>query len=69
STSFDPLPSPTPAKLWSVLPPIWNAAIPVDAVIWISSDLICSFSLSALMISRKSTDLPVPADPVINMLS
>lgn len=42
------------------MPPIFAAAIPVEAVTAISR----CFSLHQVMISRRRTDFPVPAEPV-----
>ena len=52
----------TPANAWSVVPPIWQAAAPVLAVIkvlWGGNSVIKRF---------KRYDLPVPALPVKNTL-
>ena len=53
----DSFPSPIPAQEWRVQPPIFTAAIPVDAVIArFCEDLPPKLS----MIARSRTDLPVP---------
>ncbi|KAJ7693689.1 hypothetical protein B0H17DRAFT_932718, partial [Mycena rosella] len=49
-----------PRPAMQVAPPILIAAMPVDAVIPSLSD---AQPPSWLIISRKSTDFPVPADP------
>ncbi|KAJ7022867.1 hypothetical protein C8F04DRAFT_879473, partial [Mycena alexandri] len=60
SVSADSLPSPMPPKEWIVMPPMLQAAMPVDAVMaTASAALLCVF-LSVLMISRRRTDFPVP---------
>lgn len=58
------MPSPMPAKEWIVVPPIAQAAIPVEAVTTTPSfDRPCKL-LRAVIMWRKSTDFPVPAEPV-----
>ncbi|EJF66393.1 hypothetical protein DICSQDRAFT_46552, partial [Dichomitus squalens LYAD-421 SS1] len=66
SASWSSLPNPMPAHECSVHPPMFTDAMPVDAVI--ASCKLARPPL-ALMIFRKRTDLPVPADPVKNTLS
>lgn len=58
-------PIPIPAQECNVHPPMFIAAMPVDAVI---PSAFVSRSLNSLIISRSSTDLPVPADPEKKML-
>ncbi|KAJ7225903.1 hypothetical protein GGX14DRAFT_312589, partial [Mycena pura] len=53
------VPIPMPAQECSVHPPILMAAIPVEAVM----PSVRCISRRCLMISRSSTDLPVPAEP------
>ncbi|KAI0047667.1 hypothetical protein FA95DRAFT_1492219 [Auriscalpium vulgare] len=67
SFSRDASPRPIPAHECSVTPPMFKAAMPVDAVVT-SLDGSCG-SLRTLMISRRRTDLPVPAYPVKNTFS
>lgn len=45
-----------------MVPPILQAAIPVEAVTAIASPLPECFRLSAEMISRNKTDFPVPSE-------
>ena len=52
--------SPTPPNECKVTPPILHAAIPVDAVTATASVAVAYFFRKVLMISRSSTDLPVP---------
>ena len=61
SLSFS-LARPTPAKECTVVPPMWQAAIPVEAVIMTDSSPYRP--CSALMMRRSVNDLPVPAPPV-----
>ncbi|KAF8213488.1 hypothetical protein K438DRAFT_1804066 [Mycena galopus ATCC 62051] len=61
----DSFPMPIPAQECNVHPPMFIAAMPVDAVIPSVSPRSCN----SLIISRSSTDFPVPADPEKNMLS
>ena len=56
-----PCPKPNPAKLWRVIPPILQAARPVEAV---TATPLGYLSRKDLIILRSNTDLPVPADPV-----
>ncbi|TFL03623.1 hypothetical protein BDV98DRAFT_504426 [Pterulicium gracile] len=63
--SFSRLPSPTPAKECRVPPPMLTPAIPVDAVMAISSD---GSGSKSLMISRRRTDFPTP-DIVLHELT
>jgi len=58
SVSMGSLPSPTPAKEWSVVPPMLMAAIPVDAVTATAESPKSSRSCSMIALSR--TLLPVP---------
>ncbi|KAJ6575525.1 hypothetical protein B0H10DRAFT_1670116, partial [Mycena sp. CBHHK59/15] len=53
-------PMPIPAQECNVTPSIFIAAIPVDAVIPSAGQLRPP---SSLIISRRRTDLPVPAEP------
>lgn len=57
-------PSPMLANEWIVVPPILHAAMPVDAVTATASVLPRYLRLSEAMISRRRTDLPVPARTV-----
>jgi hypothetical protein len=52
--------NPTPPNECNVIPPILQAAIPVDAVTATASGLFACFFLSPAMISLSKTDLPVP---------
>ncbi|OCL07584.1 hypothetical protein AOQ84DRAFT_276932, partial [Glonium stellatum] len=61
SSSAGSLPNPIPAKLCKVTPPILQAARPVEAVTATRSGSLIYFLRSADIISRKSTDFPVPA--------
>jgi hypothetical protein len=54
------IPRPIPEKEWMVTPPILHAAMPVEAVMATASNDLRCFSFMFLMISRRSTDLPVP---------
>ncbi|KAJ6574739.1 hypothetical protein B0H19DRAFT_935347, partial [Mycena capillaripes] len=58
-------PIPIPAQECNVHPPMLIAAMPVDAVIPSVGHL---WPPSSLIISRRSTDFPVPADPEKNVL-
>ncbi|KAH6658142.1 hypothetical protein BKA67DRAFT_491919, partial [Truncatella angustata] len=64
SSGTGSLPRPIPAKLWSVMPPMLQAASPVDAVILSRSGSRAHFFFKAAMMERIKTDLPVPAGPV-----
>ncbi|PYH75685.1 hypothetical protein BO82DRAFT_250764, partial [Aspergillus uvarum CBS 121591] len=68
SSGTGSLPNPIPAKLCSVTPSMLQAARPVDAVTATRSGSRLYLSRSFLMISRISTDFPVPADPVKKIL-
>ncbi|KAI6159526.1 hypothetical protein EDD17DRAFT_1486267, partial [Pisolithus thermaeus] len=61
-------PKPIPAHEWTVVPPIFTLAIPVEAVIAKRPD---PCPPQTRMISRSRTDLPVPerSDPVKNTFS
>ncbi|KAK3295756.1 uncharacterized protein B0H64DRAFT_298200, partial [Chaetomium fimeti] len=58
------LPRPIPAKLCKVMPPMLQAARPVEAVTAIRSGSRTNFFLSSWIMARMSTDFPVPAGPV-----
>lgn len=68
SSGTGSLPRPIPAKLWRVTPPILQAARPVDAVTAVRSGSLRYLLRSFVIISLMSTDFPVPAEPVKNML-
>ncbi|KAF8487934.1 hypothetical protein JB92DRAFT_2758369 [Gautieria morchelliformis] len=64
-------PRPMPPKEWSVTPPMLQAAMPVEAVMATASSLGRNLWRRLLMISRSSTDFPVPicvSEPVKNTL-
>lgn len=54
------MPMPMPAHECSVVPPTWQAAMPVAAVTATASGRIFHLSLRREMISRRRTDFPVP---------
>lgn len=56
--------SPTPPNECKVVPPMLQAAIPVDAVTAMASGLFTCFFFRPAMISRSRTDLPVPVGPL-----
>ncbi|KAF2197020.1 hypothetical protein GQ43DRAFT_357397, partial [Delitschia confertaspora ATCC 74209] len=60
SSSAGSFPSPIPAKLCSVTPPMLQAARPVDAVTATRSGSRMNFFRNSEMISRRRTDFPVP---------
>jgi len=60
SSGTGSLPNPKAAKEWSVMPPTLHAARPVDAVTATHSGLFAFTFFKAVMISRNSTDFPVP---------
>lgn len=64
SSSGFSLPRPIPAKLWIVVPPMLQAAIPVEAVTATASGRLTCLLRRSLMICLRRTDLPVPALPV-----
>lgn len=55
---------PTPPKLCSVIPPMLQAAMPVEAVTATASTLLWYFWRRSWMICRSRCDLPAPAEPV-----
>ncbi|KAK4115240.1 hypothetical protein N656DRAFT_683620, partial [Canariomyces notabilis] len=57
-------PRPMPAKLCKVMPPMLQAARPVEAVTATRSGSLAYFFLRSWIIARINTDLPVPAGPV-----
>ena len=65
SLAASPLPRPTPAHEWIVVPPMCDAAIPVGAV---TATPPGRASSSASVIDRIRNDLPVPAAPVTKTL-
>ncbi len=69
NTGVSCIPKPIPPNECNVTPPILHAAIPVDAVTWMASSNRAYFFLRDEMISRRSTDLPVPARPRVNSFS
>src|SRR3569833_501720 len=62
-------PSPMPAKLCRVMPPMLHAASPVEAVTASLSGSLVHFFFSSWMMALIKTDLPVPAGPVKNTLA
>ncbi|KAK3899503.1 hypothetical protein C8A05DRAFT_18062 [Staphylotrichum tortipilum] len=58
------LPRPMPEKLCRVMPPMLQAARPVEAVTATRSGSLTCFFLRSWMMARIRTDLPVPAAPV-----
>ncbi|KAK4140510.1 uncharacterized protein C8A04DRAFT_14868, partial [Dichotomopilus funicola] len=67
-TSASSFPSPIPAKLCRVIPPMLQAARPVEAVTAIRSGFLAYRFLRSRMMDRINTDFPVPAGPVKNTL-
>mmetsp|Transcript_93504 Transcript_93504/g.248198 ORF Transcript_93504/g.248198 Transcript_93504/m.248198 type:complete len:228 (-) Transcript_93504:347-1030(-) len=65
SCSGGPSPSPTPAQLCTVVPPMFTAAMPVDAQTATSLAPVC-LERRAAMARRSRKLLPVPAEPVKN---
>ncbi|KAK3938360.1 hypothetical protein QBC46DRAFT_265523 [Diplogelasinospora grovesii] len=68
SVGASSLPRPIPEKLCKVIPPMLQAARPVDAVTATLSGSLACFFFSSAMIARIKTDFPVPAGPVKNTL-
>jgi hypothetical protein len=64
SSGTSSLPKPIPAKLCNVMPPILQAASPVEAVMLRRSGSRAHLFFKAAMMERIKTDLPVPAGPV-----
>lgn len=63
-TSAASVPRPIPEKEWIVVPPMLQAAMPVEAVTATASPAAPYLRLRDEMISRRRTDFPVPAlDP------
>ena len=57
-------PMPMPAKECNVIPPILQAAMPVEAVMYTLLDPLIRCSIDTIF--RSTKDLPVPASPVKN---